>query len=125
MYYEIDLIWNFLWGFPGETVEDYDQQAELIPAIVHLEPPDVGGMRIWMERFSPIYFDREAFPAKNIRPELSYFYVYPERFDMEKVAYFFDYELENTCRIRLTVRFASPSMSGINFGSVRMASVHF
>jgi hypothetical protein len=48
-----------------------------------------------MERFSPIYNDRQEFPARFIRPEASYAYVYPRSVQLDKVAYFFDYELED------------------------------
>ena len=26
-YYDIDVAWNLLWGFPGETEQDYTEQA--------------------------------------------------------------------------------------------------
>ena len=94
-YYKICVVWNLIWGFPGETKEDYVRQAELIPRLVHLQPP-LSSSRIWMERFSPIFFDRELFPARTVRAEASYAYVYPEFVDRERVAYFFDYEFEDS-----------------------------
>jgi ribosomal peptide maturation radical SAM protein 1 len=91
-YYGIKVAWNLLTGFPGETVEDYDRQAELIPKLLHLPPP-AGGGRIWMERFSP-YFTDADFPVENLEPWAAYRYVYPEdRVDVRKIAYFFDYEM--------------------------------
>jgi len=93
LYYKIRIVWNLIWGFPGETEEDYRVQAGLIPRLVHLQPP-LSAARIWMERFSPIYFDRERFPARRIRAERSYAYVYPESVDLDRVAYFFDYEFD-------------------------------
>jgi ribosomal peptide maturation radical SAM protein 1 len=94
-YYNIHVSWNLIWGFPGETEEDYRRQSAVLPHLVHLPPPDAAG-RIWMERYSPIFFDRECFPARYVRPEASYAFVYPRHVDLERVAYFFDYELENT-----------------------------
>ena len=94
-HFNIDVGWNVLWGFPGETAEDYREQAALIPLLTHLKPPGGYG-RIWMERFSPIYFERELFPTRYIRPETSYGYIYPERVNLEKIAYFFDYEFEDS-----------------------------
>jgi ribosomal peptide maturation radical SAM protein 1 len=89
-YYGINVAWNLLTGFPGETVKDYEQQAELIPKLLHLPPP-AGGGRIWMERFSP-YFTDPDFPVENLEPWAAYGYVYPEdRVDLRKIAYFFDY----------------------------------
>ena len=93
-YYGIDTSWNIIWGFPHETEEDYAAQAELLPKLWHLQPP-AATARIWLERFSPLFVDREAFPAE-IRPEASYGYVYPESVDLARAAYFFDFEFENT-----------------------------
>src|SRR5207248_272165 len=87
--------WNILWGFPGETREDYEEQARLVPRLVHLQPPRTIG-RLRLERFSPLFFDREAFPVRFMRPQRSYSYIYPAGVDLEQAAYFFDYELENT-----------------------------
>jgi len=84
-----------LWGFPGETLEDYQEQADLMRNLMHLQPPGGGG-RIWMERFSPIFSDRETFPAVRAAPERSYSYVYPAGVNLQDVAYYFEYELENT-----------------------------
>jgi ribosomal peptide maturation radical SAM protein 1 len=91
-YYGIKVAWNLLSGFPGETVEDYEEQARLIPKLVHLPPP-VGGGPIWMERFSP-YFTDPSFPLENLEPWGAYRFVYPEdRVDLRKIAYFFDYTM--------------------------------
>jgi ribosomal peptide maturation radical SAM protein 1 len=92
-YFNIGVGWNMLWGFPGETEQDYREQAALIPNLIHLFPPDGYG-RIWMERFSPIYFEKENFPTRYIKPEASYGYIYPKEVNLEKIAYFFDYEFE-------------------------------
>lgn len=93
-YYGIRVNWATIWGFPGETPDDAALQAELFPKLVHLEAP--GGLNhIWLERFSPLFFDRASFPAVFIRPEESYAYAYPANTDLEKLAYFFDYALDN------------------------------
>jgi hypothetical protein len=46
-----------------------------------------------MERFSPIFADRDRFPMRRVGPEQSYFCVYPKSMKHERLAYFFDYEL--------------------------------
>lgn len=94
-HYDIFVSWNLLWGFPGESEEDYRRQADLMRTLVHLQPPGDQG-RIWMERFSPLFTDRATFPAVRLEPDRSYRYVYPGDVDLEKVAYFFEYELEAT-----------------------------
>lgn len=94
-YYNISVGWNLILGFPGETEEDYRQQLKVLECITHLEPPKSIN-RIWLERFSPYFHDRERFPVLNVRPQASYRYVYPRHVDLEKVAYFFDYEMGDT-----------------------------
>jgi ribosomal peptide maturation radical SAM protein 1 len=90
-YYGIKVAWNLLTGFPGETREDYEQQARLMPLLVHLPPP-AGGGSIWMERFSP-YFTDESFPVSDVEPWKAYGYIYPAELDVRKVAYFFTYTM--------------------------------
>jgi ribosomal peptide maturation radical SAM protein 1 len=89
-YYGIDVAWNIIWGFPGETEPDYAQQASLIPRLTHLQPPSSTG-RIWLERFSPLY---AAMPPGAATPERSYQYVYPKAIDLQRVAYFFEDDLD-------------------------------
>lgn len=92
-YYDIHVDWNLLWGFPRETERDYAEQAMVIPQLHHLPPPGSAG-RIWLERFSPLFGDHETFPLHHRTPERSYQYIYPRDIDLEKVAYFFDYEVD-------------------------------
>ena len=92
-YYGIDVAWSILWGFPGESAEDYAEQAAAVPNLLHLQPPDHSG-RIWLERFSPLYAQPERFGPRRCVPEASYRYVYPTRVDLDRVAYFFDYEID-------------------------------
>ena len=62
------------------------------PHLVHLQPPASAG-RIWLERFSPLFTPADRFPLRYRSPERSYRYVYPAGVDLDRVAYFFDYEL--------------------------------
>jgi ribosomal peptide maturation radical SAM protein 1 len=93
-HYGITVAWNLLWGFPGETVEDYDAQAALVPHLVHLQPP-VAFTRITLDRFSPFHFDGANFPRRQIAPEPSLAYVYPARMDLMRIAYAFEHEFED------------------------------
>ena len=94
-YYNVSVGWNLIWGFPGETEEDYLREREALRLITHLQPPR-GHSRIWLERFSPYFTDRELFPIRDIQPEASYNYVYPPQVALDRVAYFFDYRMEQT-----------------------------
>lgn len=82
--------WNILYGFPGETDDDYAAQAHLAEAIVHLQPPSgIGPLRV--DRFSPMFDDRDRFPIESLEPERSYRFVYPAHYDLSQLAYFFDH----------------------------------
>jgi ribosomal peptide maturation radical SAM protein 1 len=93
-YYDIHVDWNLLWGFPGETELDYTEQQAAIPQLVHLQPPS-GATRVWLERFSPLFTERDTFRMRRLAPERSYKYIYPGHVDLERIAYFFDYELDD------------------------------
>jgi len=92
-YYGIDIQWNLLWGFPGETEQDYAEQAAAIPHLMHLPPP-ASANRVWLERFSPLFTERDTFQLGRRTPERSYQYIYPGSVDLDRIAYFFDYELD-------------------------------
>ena len=93
-YYNIDLSWNLLLGFPQETDADYRQQIEMIPALVHLQPPEATA-KLWLERFSPYFKWPEQYGIRLTGPGLAYSYVYDERkVDLNKIAYDFEYEID-------------------------------
>lgn len=95
-YYDVEVGWNILFGFPGEQIEDVTQQVEWVNAITHLPPPSRCD-RIWLERFSPYYTQRDFYPVRNLRPRKSYAFVYPsDKVDLARIAYFFDYEMGET-----------------------------
>jgi ribosomal peptide maturation radical SAM protein 1 len=93
-YYGIHVGWNILWGFPGETEAAYAEQAAAIPHLVHLQPP-ASANRVWLERFSPMYHQPDRFPTRYRTPEPSYRHVYPSTMDIDRIAYFFDYEFDD------------------------------
>jgi ribosomal peptide maturation radical SAM protein 1 len=93
LYYDLDVEWNLLWGFPGEREEDYTEQATVIPHLLHLRPPSSAN-RIWLERFSPLFTEHDTFRFRYRMPERSYQYIYPGHVDLERIAYFFDYDLD-------------------------------
>ena len=94
-YYRITVSWNILLGFPGETNGDYLRQIDLIPSLVHLQPPEATG-KFWLERFSPYYARPHDYGVRMTGPGLAYQYVYDGRqVDLSKIAYDFEYELES------------------------------
>jgi ribosomal peptide maturation radical SAM protein 1 len=94
-YYGIAVQWNLIWGFPGETERDYEDELAVLKAITHLEPA-LSCYRIWLERFSPYYQEQERFGVRNVHAEASYRYVYPNDVNLNEIAYFFDYEIPET-----------------------------
>ena len=95
-YYGIMVSWGVLWGFPGETEADYAEQTRLAGHLAHLQPPNACGVRIRMDRFSPLFFDDGSFPVEYKRADASYSYVYPSSFELDKLAYFFEYKLRES-----------------------------
>ncbi len=97
MYYGIEVTWNILTGFPGETDEDYRQQIDVIQPLIHLQPP-IGVGDLWLERFSP-YFTRPGdYGVRITAPGEAYPYVYDAaKMDLMKIAY--DFEFESSARI--------------------------
>jgi len=90
--YGIDIAWNLLYGFPGETVEDYTATNAVIDSITHLKPPGMAAP-IRLDRFSPNYDEAEHFGLAEIRPFSMYQFLYP--FPSNSVAnlsYFFEYK---------------------------------
>lgn len=95
LYYRITVSWNILLGFPGETNEDYRRQLELIPSLVHLQPPEATG-KFWLQRFSPYFTRPQEYGVRITGPGMAYEYVYDARqVDVNKIAYDFEYELDN------------------------------
>lgn len=92
--HEITVEWNLLYGFPGETREDYDEILGFLPAIRFLRPPvAVGPIRL--DRFSPYYNAPEEFGLHNVRPIVAYGYLYPfEAESLSRIAYYFDFDYE-------------------------------
>jgi ribosomal peptide maturation radical SAM protein 1 len=94
-YYRVTVSWNILLGFPGETNEDYQGQINLIPSLLHLQPPEATG-KFWLERFSPYYTRPNEYGVRITGPGMAYEYVYDGRqVNLKKIAYDFEYELEN------------------------------
>jgi ribosomal peptide maturation radical SAM protein 1 len=90
--YGVKPYWNLLYGFPGESTADYDQTADLIRAIWHLDPP-TGYGPIRIDRFSPFHANPAAFGIVNLRPIAPFTYLYP--FNPRKlmdIAYYFDFD---------------------------------
>ncbi len=96
-------IWNLIWGFPGETNEDYDKTTELVAKISHLAPPN-SISKLRLDRFSPNFNFPEKFGLKKIYPYHSYNYIYPfEEKILFNLCYFFDYHYDVAENFEITL----------------------
>jgi ribosomal peptide maturation radical SAM protein 1 len=92
--FNIIVEWNILYGFPGETPEDYRGLLELLQAIRFLRPPCAAGP-IRLDRFSPYHNSPDDFGLINVRPLKTYRHLYPFDDDsLMRIAYYFDFDYE-------------------------------
>lgn len=91
----IEVAWNILAGFPGESPSEYERMAKLLPLLTHLAPP-ASCTPIRLDRFSPFFTRPDEFGLVRVRPTAAYFYVYPlGRRELARLAYFFDFNYED------------------------------
>lgn len=92
---DVKVIYNLIWGFPGEKPEDYQNTIDLIPLITHLRPP-VGSGMIRIDRFSPNFNTHRELGFGEISPFPAYEYVYPFAPEIVfNLAYYFVAEYED------------------------------
>ena len=90
--YNVSVEWNILYGFPGETVEDYRQTLKLLRAIRFLRPPCATGP-IRLDRFSPYFNNPADYGLINVRPMPIYQYLYPfGEESLGQIAYYFNFD---------------------------------
>jgi ribosomal peptide maturation radical SAM protein 1 len=90
--YGIEIAWNLLYGFPGETMDDYTSTVDVIDAITHLKPPGMAAP-IRLDRFSPNYDQGEHFGLAEVKPFSMYRFLYPfPEQSVANLAYFFEYK---------------------------------
>ncbi|MFD9354834.1 RiPP maturation radical SAM C-methyltransferase [Streptomyces sp. NPDC060031] len=85
----LNVTWNILYGFPGETEEDYRGLLKRFTTLEHLQPP-TGAWRIALERFSP-YFEEPTNGFMFRRPAEIYDFIYEvPRDQLYDFVYLFD-----------------------------------
>jgi ribosomal peptide maturation radical SAM protein 1 len=90
--YGIRCDWNLLYGFPGETREDYARQLELLRRIRHLGAPSACGP-LRLDRFSPYHRAPRDFGLTRVRPLPSYRFLYPFPDEsLMRLAYYFEFD---------------------------------
>lgn len=84
--------WNLIYGFPGETAEDYAEMLPLLKSLTHLGPPEGEG-NVMLHRYSPYFVSPESFGMKNARPLEVYKYIYPfAESDLRDLVYHYQFE---------------------------------
>lgn len=90
--YGVAADWNILYGFPGETRDDYRRQLELLKAIRFVGPPVAWGP-IRLDRFSPYFNTPQEFGFMNLRPIAPIRHLYPfDDASLGRIAYYFDFD---------------------------------
>ncbi|MFE0102592.1 RiPP maturation radical SAM C-methyltransferase [Streptomyces sp. NPDC059009] len=85
----LNVTWNILYGFPGETEEEYRALMKKFATLEHLQPP-TGAWRIALERFSP-YFEEPSQGFMFRRPAEIYEFIYQVPKDqLHDLVYLFD-----------------------------------
>lgn len=85
----IVVIWNFLYGIPGEKDVWYEEMASWLPMIFHLQPPSKLSSLGYV-RFSHYHRHPERF-GLVLSPSKAFSYIYPlSAKDMEDIAYLFE-----------------------------------
>lgn len=84
----LELEWALLFGFPGDSEEEYREMLDLFPLIRHLQPPrDM--QPLMLTSFSKYLLSPEAFEISQLKPASIFEDVLPPHGDREKLAYFF------------------------------------
>lgn len=85
--------WNLLYGFPNEPPEEYARMAQLIPAVIHLQPPTFGCRRVRVVRFSPLYERHKDHGISRLWPAEAYSLVLGlHEAAIEDIALYFDWK---------------------------------
>lgn len=89
----LNVTWSILYGFPGETEQDYRGLLGKFAALEHLQPP-TGAWRIALERFSP-YFEDTGLGFMFRRPAEIYDFIYQvPRNELYDLVYLFDTSIQ-------------------------------
>jgi ribosomal peptide maturation radical SAM protein 1 len=107
----LDVVWNLLWGLPGEEPSEYAKMAGIVPLLTHLQPPNaVGAFRL--DRFSPAFENAEHLGIRDVQPFPAYSFVYnlsPKA--LRRLAYFFVFRYRQPQQVE---RYTAPLAEAID-----------
>jgi ribosomal peptide maturation radical SAM protein 1 len=84
----IHVIWNYLYGFPGEQWSWFAELLQHLPALEHLQPP-TGLHPINIDRFSPFFSRPNEYGFSNVRPHPAYAEIFSPSASPAQMAYHF------------------------------------
>ncbi|MBM3133915.1 MAG: RiPP maturation radical SAM protein 1 [Chloroflexi bacterium] len=89
----VQVLWHFLYGFPGEAPGEYAAMQDLVPLLLHLDAP-LTYAHIRFDRFGAYYQAPEAYGITQLTPARAYQFVYHPlgEENLRQIAYFFDAE---------------------------------
>jgi ribosomal peptide maturation radical SAM protein 1 len=88
----LSMVYGVLYGNPGETVEDYQEMADAVRFLRHLQPPTYV-TAIALDRFSPYFNNPAAYGIRNVRPPEWFRRVFPSAaIDHHRLSYHFAFD---------------------------------
>lgn len=90
---DIEVAWNLIHEFPGESKSWYKDLEKIIYSLVHLQPPS-GLCKLSIDRFSPYFFEHEKHGVGKPHPIEAYKEAFPIGIDLYKLAYHFEADYE-------------------------------
>ena len=87
----VKIIWNWLFGFPGEDESEMGELTRVARALHHLQPPGASPV-LYLERFAPYQATPEQWGLEPIRPAAAYAHVYPHftQASLDRMAFFLE-----------------------------------
>jgi ribosomal peptide maturation radical SAM protein 1 len=87
----ISLLWNMLFGIPGERFAHYDFLVRHFPALYHLSPPNT--LPLTLARFSPYHSEPARFGVRIVGPQDGLHFAYPVAKELlDDIAMNFEFE---------------------------------
>lgn len=87
--------WNFLYGFPGDKIEEYQSLLQVIPLLYHFNPPN-SCTNVLLTRFSPLEVEHDNFGVDSVKAHKTYEAIFSQRyrdeikFNINNYCYIFD-----------------------------------
>jgi hypothetical protein len=101
----VRILYNILFGFPGDVEDDYVDLLKILPRLMHLDPP-MTYIEVKITRWAPLHLQPEAFGIGPPEPENVYQmlfsgeYLEKTGFRMEDFCYYFERNFRNSAGLR-------------------------